>query len=336
MVELIGAPFDQSGSRPGSRLGPDALRLAELEQSLAQLGLDVVDGGNIDFPVRNEPPLALLDFDDGLPYYHAVRDRVAASLRSGRTPLVLGGDHSLSVGSVSGALAHFGDDLAVLWIDAHADLNSPWTSPSGRIHGMVLGALMHRTAAETRETGRWWQILGSDRRNTAEAQWKQLCDEVVGHPKLAYSKTGWFALRDVDPGEQDALAENDPGYVATMYDIDRYGAVPMIEKISAWLERCGATKLWLSFDVDALDPILAPGTGTAVRGGLTYREMHVLGELLYETLFAADRPIQLAGLDLVEINPLFDTNNETAKTAKEWMTSLFGKSILGRHNRSQP
>lgn len=329
MIELIGVPFDGCGSRLGSRLGPAAIRLAGLAEVIESLGLELHQGKDLLVANPSHASAGLKHFDAAFPVYELLKAEVRRVLEEGSTPFFIGGDHSLSIGSIAGALAASDEPFGVLWVDAHADLNAPWTSPSGNIHGMVLGALTHRSDQDF-SPGDWWETAGGTRRLKAVDDWNALLESVVGPKPLPMSHIGWFGLRDVDGGEQKWLREQQPGFVATMFDIDRYSVAGLIEHIRAWLEREGLKKLWISFDVDALDPILAPGTGTAVRGGLTYREMHVMGELLYEMLFADDQPYQLLGLDLVEINPLFDTNNETARTAIEWIASLFGKTILGK------
>jgi arginase len=288
------------------------------------LGIDFVDRG--DLSIGEESTLAggLKNFDPAFENFAQTRNQVREACANGSKVILIGGDHSNSIGSVSGAMSVFGEDLAVLWIDAHMDINTPATSPSGNLHGMVLGALMQLPfAVESGTTGLY-------QKGVADEQWSRLTTDIVGNPALNPKSVGWFAVRDVDQGEKDAYHSFEGGCMATMYDIDRHGIVEMVNRIDGWLKRIGAKKLWISFDVDSLDPFLAPGTGTAVRGGLTYREMHVMGELLHELLENPISPYTLAGLDIVEINPIVDTNNATAKTAVEWIASLFGKTILGR------
>lgn len=314
MIEFIGVPFDYCGFRLGSRLGPAAVRLGGLEDTLSAIEIDMRDTGDVLVPPMATSPGGIKNFEPAIAVYHQIRSRVSDAIARGQTPLVVGGDHSLSIGSIGGALAATQGDLAVLWIDAHTDLNTPQTSPSGNLHGMPIGALL---GLETPDQG------------IMDEQWRRLLREIVGPTPLKESHLGWFAVRDVDPGERARLKSLNEGYMATMYDIDRNGVVEMMLQADKWLRDCGAKNLWISFDVDSLDPILAPGTGTAVRGGLSYREMHVIGELTNELLSAPGCPYRLVGLDLVEVNPLFDTNNETARTAVEWIASLFGKTILG-------
>lgn len=322
VIHIHGAPFDYCGYRIGSRMGPGAVRLAGLAKTLESVGVAVEDRGDVEVGRERTEDGGIKNMSAAIPVYKQLKSRVGESIREGSIPLVIGGDHSLAIGSVAGALEVADGNLAVLWIDAHVDLNTPDTSPSGNLHGMVLGALLGLPCDGSRLARPYVS-------QTVEDEWARLGMDVVGPNKLSIARTGWFAVRDVDEGEKRTLRRLDSEYMATMYDIDRHGAVTTVERLDSWLRDSGAEKLWISFDVDALDPILAPGTGTAVRGGLSYREMHVIGEMLSEMLSAPGCPYSLAGLDLVEINPLFDTNNETARTAVEWIASLFGKTILG-------
>lgn len=315
MVEIIGVPFDLCGARQGSRLGPSATRLAGLQAMLESLDLECEDAGDVSVLMEASASEGIRNFESALNVYRQLKGKVASATRKGTIALAVGGDHGNSIASVAGALETFGEKLAVLWIDAHADLNTPSTSPSGNLHGMSVAALLG---------------LPSGVSGLRDEQWSRLQSQIVPARRLITSQAAWFGLRDVDPGERDYFRQIQGEYKATMYDIDRNGIVACLEKLDAWLRASRAERLWVSFDVDALDPILAPGTGTAVRGGLTYREMHLMGEMLNELLAAQDCPYQLAGLDVMEINPLFDTNNETARTAVEWVASLFGKTILGR------
>jgi arginase len=315
VVELIGVPMDYCSARQGSRLGPSAARLAGLQAQIERLGIEVCDRGDVGLLPEATEPGGIRNFGPAMACYAEVEKCVATACSLGRTPLVLGGDHSNAIGSISGALKAFGDELAVLWIDAHADVNTPATTPSGNLHGMPMAALLG---------------MPSGTHGLSHEQWTELQAKVVPETRLQPSRSAWFGIREVDAGEQEHYRQLQGEFTATMYDVDRYGIVECLLRLDGWLRDSGARRLWISFDVDSLDPILAPGTGTAVRGGLTYREMHLMGEMLYELLAAEGCPYRLAGLDVVEINPLFDTNNETARTAVEWIGSMFGKTILGR------
>lgn len=312
MIDIIGVPFDLGGRRTGSRLGPSVLRLADIEGALRSLGLVIQDLG--DLAVTDCPfnPCGIREFAAARQVYSQVKRAVAKSIDEGRVPLVMGGDHSLSIGSISGAMQS-SPDVAVLWIDAHADINSPGTSPSGNLHGMPLGALTGQPSGSSGET---------------DQQWRELVGLVEGEP-LNGNNIAWIGLRDVDPGESERIRSFAECLGTTMQDADRYGVGGVLDRFDAWLQQSGCPHLWVSFDVDCLDPILAPGTGTAVRGGFTYREGHLIAELLNSILNRPGASCRLLGLDVVEVNPLFDTNNETAKMTVEWVASLFGKSILG-------
>ncbi|NOG39337.1 MAG: arginase [Armatimonadetes bacterium] len=315
MIDLIGAPFDLGGQRLGSRMGPAAARLAGLAETLRSLGCAVKDRGDLTQPQAEPGAMGRKVYPSAYVALKEVRSSVEDSLALDSVPLVIGGDHTVSIGSVGAALSKYGTDLAVLWVDAHSDLNTPGTSDSGNIHGMPVAALMG---------------LESGVDGEQEILWRRIMAEVVGAEKLGAERAAWLGLREVDGPEQEQLAQMPGCFTSTMYDLDRNGLVSEIDRLDAWTRESGASQLWISFDVDVLDPILAPGTGTAVRGGLTYREMHLMGEMLSETMRAPGCPYRLAGLDLVEINPLFDRGNETAKTAVEWIASIFGKTILGK------
>lgn len=314
-VSLLGVPFGLGGKRRGSKLGPSALRLAGAVSQLRSVGLSVEDDGDVirlqdhDSPVRGE----------GIGYFEQVagnlsqlKARVLECVKNGRIPILFGGDHSLSIGSVGAALEVHGEKLGVIWIDAHADLNTPDTSPSLNLHGMPLGLLCG------------YEYSGSD--PTLEAQWSQLRDEFISAGALSVNRCVWIGLRELDEGEANRIVSDACGHAITMHEIDRYSLPSMLDIAFDRLKSNGVAKVWISFDVDVLDPFVAPGTGTSVRGGITYREAHLLAELIQERVAAGE--IELAGLDVCEVNPLLDTSNETALIAIEWLTSLFGKRIL--------
>jgi hypothetical protein len=195
---------------------------------------------------------------------------------------------------------------AASWRSSVGVHGTPGSSETGNVHGMPLAAL--------------WG-LPSEAEGPADAQWEELKD--LSRPTyLAPAQTAWFGLRDVDAAERSRLN----GLRISMHDVDRYGVAAMMDRFHQWLADREITHLWVSFDVDSLDPVYAPGTGTTVRGGLSYREAHLLAELLHEGLQNGGH--QLAGVDIVEVNPLVDRNNETAEVAVEWVASLFGKAIL--------
>jgi arginase len=296
-------------------MGPAALRLAGLAESLRQIVDRVDDAGDVAIPPIVDGGGGFSHFSTFDAVAQTLKRAVGETLDGGHTPLVLGGDHAIAVGSVAAALERFSDEIAVLWIDAHADVNTPGTSPSGNLHGMPLAALMGIPSGVT---------------GAKDVQWRRLIEDVVPTTRLMAGRVAWLGLRDIDGEERNALLDLKPQYVATMHDVDRFGMVEVIGRFDHWMQSTGATKLWISFDVDCLDPVLAPGTGTAVRGGFSYRESHLFAELLREMLDSPLCPYGLVGLDVVETNPLLDTNNMTAVAAVEWIASLFGKTILGK------
>lgn len=330
MVEIIGAPFDLCGAAVGSRLGPAAVRMLGLVSALHELDVEVCADSDALEMLHESPTDYSTKVRHAVGAYRAVSDAVVASLERGNLPLVLGGDHSLSIGSISGALRHYGtENLAVLWIDAHMDLNTMSTSPSGNVHGMPVAALTRLSSGDrptSRPTGSSWSLAA---RQSGWDAWQTILDEVVPSGGVRHDRTGWVGLRDVDSGEVSNYQKLQSSTAWTMHQIDDRGIAGVIDEIDAWLVRTGATRLWISFDVDSLDPLHAPGTGTAVYGGLTYREGHFLAERLHSLLNDPSRPYRLAGLDVVEVNPMTDEAGETAKIAKEWVCSLFGKRIMG-------
>lgn len=314
MLDIIGVPFDSCGAKVGSSLGPDALRLAGLREGLDALGYKVRDGGNLSRPKLMESSSGIRNFRLGLENAKGVRKRVLRSLEAHRVPLVLGGDHSISLGSLAAAVEYFGNDFTVLWIDAHGDINTPLTTPSRNLHGMTLAAALGWEAGTT---------------GSSAEQWERLQRALFPSRYLEEDQVAWVGLRNLDLGEKEALRKEHPWFVRTMQDIDIDGIARACEALDRWLTQSKRPALWVSFDVDVLDPALAPGTGSAVRGGLTYREAHTLSELIYAKLSCANCSYRLVGVDVVEVNPLLDMYNQTAHVTVEWLCSLFGKTILG-------
>lgn len=317
MIELIGAPFDLCGRVVGSRMGPMAVRLSGIERTLSSLGQEVVDAGDAFAAPKSADVTPDGRLATALDAYRALKQLTRETLQFGRIPLVMGGDHSLSLASVSAALEQYDDGLGVLWIDAHMDFNTPASSPSGNLHGMPLGALC-RLPASLEEGSRLSQA------------WEEIMDSIVPVPGLRPEKVAWLGLRDVDEGEGAHYRAHSGGLALTMDDVDVLSVVGAVERIKRWQVEQGIRQLWISFDIDVLDPHFAPGTGTKVRGGLSYREGHLLAELLHDWLFDPASGVQLAGLDAVEVNPMVDVAGETANMATEWLASLFGKKILRR------
>ncbi|HRQ10256.1 MAG: arginase [Truepera sp.] len=294
-VKVLGVPMDLGAGRRGVDMGPSALRLARLAPALRELSLEVVDLGNVDTPLAEAsehlPSLAGPHHADAIAATCTTVLRTLRGLPASDFVVTLGGDHSISMGTVAG-LSH-GHDTGLLWVDAHADINTPATSPSGNVHGMPVAHLLG--LGDERFTSMWGG------------------GAVVRPEHVVY-----FGLRSVDPGERQLLAEL--GVTAfTMKDVDLHGVAYLA---SAALEQLGRLeRLHVSFDADALDPSIAPGVGTPEPGGLSYREAHLLMELLADSE-------RVTSLDLVEVNPIVDRANETAAILVEMAASLLGKRIL--------
>ena len=299
-VHLIGVPLDLGGGRRGVDMGPSALRIAGIGDRLASLGHRVHDHGDIVAPTPETR-------DEGDPkkrYIHEIQAVCEAlyaqsldTLAQDAFPIVIGGDHSLGAGSVAATAAYArrtGREIGLIWVDAHADMNTPATSVSGNVHGMPLAAL-----------------LGEDPRELA----------LVGgyEPKVRPATTVLVGVRALDTREKDEVRASGV-HVFTMKDLDRHGAAAVIDKAIAIACRDTAG-FHVSFDLDVCDPSIAPGVGTPVRGGLNYREAHMAMEMF------ADSHRMLA-LDLVEVNPVLDVQNMTAVLAAELAASAMGKKIL--------
>lgn len=295
-VTVIGAALDLGASRRGVDMGPSAIRYAGLKTRLTELGLTVEDAGDVEAPVVETIDLEQLESPNARflteiqSTCSALSEQVRQAVDAGSLPLVLGGDHSIAVGSIGGVALSQGD-LGVLWLDAHADMNTPETTPSGNVHGMPLAALL----------GRFPALLGEG--------WPS--------PVVAPERVALVGLRSVDKYERELIREL--GLAAyTMYDIDRRGLVAVMEEA---LERVGQGPLHVSFDLDVVDPLQAPGVGTPVPGGLTYREAHMAMEVIADSG-------RLRSLDLVELNPVLDLAGQTARLAVELAASALGSRIL--------
>lgn len=291
-ISVLGIPLDLGAGRRGVDMGPSALRLGGLAPMLGRLGHQVEDLGNVQMPV-----LEAIPSKNGLHYAETVAETCRqAFLRlkdvpAGVFPIALGGDHSVSMGSVSG-FAQAGR-TGVIWVDAHADLNTPESSPSGNIHGMPLS-----------------HLLGSGD--------ERLLDIWGGGAMLQPRDLVFIGLRSLDPFERAFVHEHEIR-AYTMKEIDRRGLATVAEEALEYL--ADAPRLHVSFDADALDPSIAPGVGTPVPGGLTYREAHLLMELLADSG-------KVTSLDLVEVNPVLDVKNSTGRIMVEMASSLLGKAIL--------
>lgn len=292
-IDVIGVPMDLGQARRGVDMGPSAVRYAGLDERLRRLGYDMEDSGNLAIRDRQLlPPSGGLAF---LPEVVRASERVynagRRALARGHLPIFLGGDHSIAAGSVGGVTHD--EPKGVLWIDAHGDFNTPETSPSGNLHGMPLAALVG---------------LGDPR----------LVDVGRAGAKLEPRDVVLIAVRDLDRAERE-LMKDQQMTVFTMRDIDELGIAEVARRALSMLKH--RSKVHVSLDMDALDPTEAPGVGTPVDGGLTYREAHLLMEILAEE---AD----IASIDVVEVNPILDHRNETARLAVELVASLLGKRIF--------
>ena len=299
-VSLIGAPTDVGAGSLGTRMGPEALRVAGIHQAVARFGVDVRDCGNLAGPANpwQEAVDGFRHLPEVVAWNRLLHDAVLAELREGRLPIMLGGDHCLGIGSISAVALHCrerGQRLRVLWLDAHADFNTATLTPSGNIHGMPVACLCGHGPAALVEIG--------------------------GHvPALHPRDLRQIGIRSVDAGEKRLV--HDMGIeVFDMRYIDEMGMRHTMELALAMVDP--GTHLHVSLDVDFLDPDIAPGVGTTVRGGPTYREAQLCMEMIADTGL-------LGSLDIVELNPALDVRNRTAELAVDLVESLFGKSTLMR------
>ena len=294
-VAVIGAPLDLGQGRRGVDMGPSAIRYAGLDDRIRSLGRGCFDWGNVEAPVAE----ATATGDERarfLPQIKATCERVAQLVAQAAgdrlVPLVLGGDHSVALGTLGGLAGLYGPG-GVIWIDAHGDLNTPETSPSGNVHGMVLAAALGRAGSEFEGTS--WKL-----------------------PLVEPGRLALVGVRSLDPGERELLHELD-ARVFTMSDIDRLGVERAVRESLAHV--AGGAFVHVSLDMDVVDPDVAPGVGTPVRGGLSYREAHLALELVAESGLAGS-------LEVVEVNPILDRENETAKLAVELVASALGSRIF--------
>ncbi|HDL4787196.1 TPA: arginase, partial [Staphylococcus aureus] len=281
-IDIIGAPSTFGQRKLGVDLGPTAIRYAGLISRLKQLDLDVYDKGDIKVPAVNiekfhSEQKGLRNYDEIIDVNQKLNKEVSASIENNRFPLVLGGDHSIAVGSVSAISKHY-NNLGVIWYDAHGDLNIPEESPSGNIHGMPLRILTGEGPKELLE----------------------LNSNVIKPENIVL-----IGMRDLDKGERQFIKDHNIK-TFTMSDIDKLGIKEVIENTIEYLKSRNVDGVHLSLDVDALDPLETPGTGTRVLGGLSYRESHFALELLHQSHL-------ISSMDLVEVNPLIDSNNHTAE-----------------------
>lgn len=299
-VHIIGVPLDLGGGRRGVDMGPSAVRIAGLGERLAAMGRVVFDKGDLTTPipetqVTRDPTKRYIK--DIAKVCQKVYQQTLQSITDGALPIVIGGDHSLAAGSV-GASADFaiekGGKLGVLWVDAHGDMNTPATTSSGNVHGMPLAALVGAEPAELSTIGRH-------------------------SPKLQADQVVLVGIRNLDEAEKKRIRAAKV-HVFTMKDIDKHG-IAVVMKRALKLATTGTSGLHVSFDLDACDPSIAPGVGTPVKGGLDYREAHMVMEMIADSG-------RMTALDLVEVNPILDSQNQTAMLATELALSALGMRII--------
>ncbi len=299
-VSLIGAPTDVGAGHRGALMGPDALRIAGLGEALSERGVDVIDRGNLRGPGNPwQPPVdGYRHLAEVVEWNRLVMDAVGAELKAGRLPIMMGGDHCLGLGSITAVARHCretGKRLRVLWLDAHADFNTSQVTPSGNIHGMPVACLCG---------------LGPE----------PLVNLGGSSPAMLPEEIRQIGIRSVDQGEKRLVKE----YNLDIYDMRYIDEVGMRRTMQAALEGVDDdTHLHVSFDVDFLDPSIAPGVGTTVPGGPNYREAQLVMEMIADCG-------RMGSLDIVELNPVLDNRNETARVAVDLVESLFGKSTLMR------
>ena len=299
-VHLIGAPLDLGGNRRGVDMGPSAFRIAGIGDKLAALGVSVIDDGDVVAPI----PEIKAEGDPRKKYIREI-SRVCeklyktslAAFEKGGLPIVLGGDHSLAAGSVA-ATADFlrreGQKVGLIWVDAHGDMNTPASSGSGNVHGMPLAALLGPEPSELSRIGGF-------------------------SPKVLPEHTVLIGIRNLDEREKEIVRASKV-HVFTMKDIDRAGIASVVEQ-ALQLASAGTAGIHVSFDLDVCDPAVAPGVGTPVKGGLDYREAHLLMEMVADSG-------QLRALDIVECNPILDDRNTTAVLGAELAASALGLKII--------
>jgi len=299
-VGVIGVPIDLGAGRRGVDMGPSAIRIADLEKRLEELGHRVEDHGDLDVMIPETQKVGTGKLRYKKPILSVCEElmkRVDACLGEGRMPLVLGGDHSLAIGSVAGSTNYYarqGESLGLIWFDAHGDANTPETTPSGNIHGMSLAVSLG---------------FGDE----------DLVNLGGRSPKVQPRNAVLIGIRDLDAGERDFLKKS--GVTCyTMRDLDERGMRDVLDE-GIRLASDGTVGIHMSFDLDVVDPEDAPGTGTPVWGGISYREAHLAMEMI------ADRATIVA-MDLVEVNPVLDSQNMTGILAAELAQSALGKTIL--------
>ena len=296
-ISIIGVPSDYGQRRRGVDMGPSAIRYAGVEKRLKALGYVVNDYGDIRLQERKKSSLQdtkLRNLEEIIHLSESLASKVSESIENNHIPLVLGGDHSIAIGTLAG-LGNKYENLGVIWFDAHADINTPETTPSGNIHGMPLAVNIG---------------LGHER----------LTNIANYAPKIKTENIIIIGARSVDEGERE-LIKRLGIKVYTMHEIDRLGMTKVMEESINYLKERHIDGVHLSLDLDALDPIYTPGVGTPVAGGISYRESHLAMEMLQEAEF-------ITSAEFVEVNPILDERNRTADVAVALMGSLFGETLV--------
>lgn len=304
VLAIIDAPYGLGASRSGCQMGPEAMRIVGLADGLRGLGQEVRDLGALapEIPAPGGEPQPIVAARETAAWIGAAARAVAASLGRRERPILIGGDHSLGAGGALGAAAHWAEEgrpLYTLWIDAHGDFNTPATSPSGKPHGMALAAACGEPGLEP-----------------------MLADAPAA--RLDPGRIMMLGLRSIDPGERSLLRERGVRLV-DMRRIDEFGVIAPLRSFLEEIERASGA-LHVSFDLDALDPGIAPGVGTPAPGGLTYREAHLVMEMLHDSGL-------VRSVDLMELNPFLDDRGKSAELMADLAASLFGRRIIDPDSR---
>jgi len=299
-VQIIGVPSDLGANMRGANMGPAAIRIADLHQKIHVLGYDIVDIGDLDVPVRDTLP----DEAPKQKYLHQIaklcdhlQQEVHGALTAGRTPIVLGGDHSIGIGTIAGVSRWHherGERVGLIWLDAHADLNTPTSSPSGNIHGMPLSVVLGHGHSELTRIG-------------------------GAFPKIAPENCALIGIRTLDAEEKGLVKKSGIRYF-TMRELDERGMAAVMKEAIAVASK-GTAGIHLSFDIDGIDPLYAPGVSTPVTGGFSYREAHLALEMIADTGL-------LRSMEFVEVNPMTDLAHKTAQLTVELVQSALGKAIV--------
>lgn len=299
-VRLVGVPMDLGAGRRGVDMGPSAIRIAGVSQGLRQLGFHVEDDGDVGVPAPETRDPGNTNARYLEPIYHVcnrLRLRVRRSLEHGEIPIVLGGDHSIAIGTVAGVAEHFRNrqqKVGLIWVDAHADMNTPDSSPSGNIHGMPLASLLGMGDPQLVQMGGFW-------------------------PKVEPRHVCLIGIRDIDAVERENVKKSGI-HAYTMRDVDERGMRAIMQESIGYVTD-GTEGFHVSFDLDGMDPRDVPGTGTPVKGGISWREANLLMEMVSDTG-------KMTSLEVAELNPILDVKNQSGEVAVDVILSAFGKRIL--------